>query len=310
MQHFEQRDDVQRPQVRNPHVRVLATVGSTCGAGRASSSLCLEVMGSKRPRPWGRQPSGNSSSVAVAAATFALAALSIKEASGFSGSCTGRSDSSRTRRWGDNRDGTTCIADSQDGPARRRKALVLNSSGGSGAYRAPPSSRRSGQVRSVPPPSPPAVLPLADDDEDSSGGGNSRESFRRRDSSVSPSISAVSVVRVLEPQPRRPTRRPRGSAPTRPAAASSSTRATNRENKGKAVGEVHRWNRDNDARMFLMERGLSQWEVRKVLPVLRRDPELVNDVATLAARMQVLTYLCKLRRAWRRRCHSCTALLG
>jgi len=39
--------------------------------------------------------------------------------------------------------------------------------------------------------------------------------------------------------------------------------------------------------MFLMERGLSHWEVRKVLPVMRRDPELVNDIAILAARMQV-----------------------
>lgn len=45
--------------------------------------------------------------------------------------------------------------------------------------------------------------------------------------------------------------------------------------------------RDNDVRMFLMERGLSQWEVRKVLPVMRRDPELVTDIGVLAARMQV-----------------------
>lgn len=43
----------------------------------------------------------------------------------------------------------------------------------------------------------------------------------------------------------------------------------------------------NNVRMFLMERGLSQWEVRKVLPVMRRDPELVTDIAVLAARMQV-----------------------
>lgn len=45
--------------------------------------------------------------------------------------------------------------------------------------------------------------------------------------------------------------------------------------------------RDNDARMFLLERGLSQAELRKVLPVVRTDRELMSDVGVLAARMQV-----------------------
>ena len=45
--------------------------------------------------------------------------------------------------------------------------------------------------------------------------------------------------------------------------------------------------RDNDVRMFLLERGLSQWEVRKVLPVIRRDPKLMTDIGVLAAKMQV-----------------------
>lgn len=51
----------------------------------------------------------------------------------------------------------------------------------------------------------------------------------------------------------------------------------------------------NNVRMFLMERGLSQWEVRKMLPIMRRDPELVTDIAVLAARMQVGVGICRLK---------------
>ncbi|CAN0038849.1 unnamed protein product, partial [Ectocarpus fasciculatus] len=56
--------------------------------------------------------------------------------------------------------------------------------------------------------------------------------------------------------------------------------------------------RDNDVRMFLMERGLSQWEVRKVLPVMRRDPELVTDIGVLAARMQAIADLLEAAGSW------------
>lgn len=44
---------------------------------------------------------------------------------------------------------------------------------------------------------------------------------------------------------------------------------------------------DNDARMFLLERGLSQSELRRVLSVMRRDPEVISNVDILATRMQV-----------------------
>ena len=50
--------------------------------------------------------------------------------------------------------------------------------------------------------------------------------------------------------------------------------------------------RDNEVRMFLLERGLSQEEVRKILPVTRRDPRLMSDIGVLAAKMQV----CKIPR--------------
>eukprot|EP00903_Cladosiphon_okamuranus_P014829 g13732.t1 len=62
--------------------------------------------------------------------------------------------------------------------------------------------------------------------------------------------------------------------------------------------KYHRWKSDNDVRLFLMERGLSQREVRKVLPVMRRDPDLVNDVATLAARMQAIADLLDAAVSW------------
>lgn len=45
--------------------------------------------------------------------------------------------------------------------------------------------------------------------------------------------------------------------------------------------------RDNEIRMFLLERGVSQHEVRKMLPLMRRDPELMSDVGVLAGRIQV-----------------------
>lgn len=54
-------------------------------------------------------------------------------------------------------------------------------------------------------------------------------------------------------------------------------------NKGQIMMGV----RDNDARMFLLERGLSQGELRRVMPVMRRDSRLISDVAVLATRMQV-----------------------
>lgn len=259
------------------------------GSPPHSSPPPVGAMGSKRPRPWSRQPSGNPGSVAVAAAAFALAALALPEARALSGACTGRSDSSRARTWGDNSSSTTCIAERQGGPARRRKALVLSNSSGGGACRAAPSSS-SGHVRRVLPPSPPAVLPLVDDHEGGSERNNNRESLRLQGGSAAPSISAVSVAHVLEPPPPRPPPPPaRGSAPA-PRTAAGSSRAKNSsggDRESEAIYKVHRWKRDNDVRMFLMERGLSQWEVRKVLPVMRRDPELVNDIATLAARMQV-----------------------
>ncbi|CAN0106492.1 unnamed protein product, partial [Ectocarpus sp. 12 AP-2014] len=47
-----------------------------------------------------------------------------------------------------------------------------------------------------------------------------------------------------------------------------------------------------------MERGLSQWEVRKVLPVMRRDPELVTDIGVLAARMQAIADLLEAAGSW------------
>lgn len=56
---------------------------------------------------------------------------------------------------------------------------------------------------------------------------------------------------------------------------------------GGAKKKGYRRFRDNDVRMFLLERGLSQWEVRKVLPVIRRDPKLMTDIGVLAAKMQV-----------------------
>lgn len=56
---------------------------------------------------------------------------------------------------------------------------------------------------------------------------------------------------------------------------------------GGARKKGYRRFRDNDVRMFLLERGLSQWEVRKVLPVIRRDPKLMTDIGVLAAKMQV-----------------------
>ena len=56
---------------------------------------------------------------------------------------------------------------------------------------------------------------------------------------------------------------------------------------GGANKKGYRRFRDNDVRMFLLERGLSQWEVRKVLPVIRRDPKLMTDIGVLAAKMQV-----------------------
>lgn len=268
--------------------------GSLPGS-RIRSSSHLGLMGSKRPRPWSRQASGSSGSVAVAAAAFALAALSLPEAGALSGSCaTGRSESSnRTRRWGDSSGDTTCIPGRRDGPGRRRKArLVLSSSGGASGHVRAPSSRStgSGHVRSVlRQSSPPSVLPLAGDHEDGSERNGSRGGVGLREGSVPPPIPAISVAHVLEPPPRSP-----GSRRTPRPPASASTKATNSSSssssahKSKAIKKVHRWKSDNDVRMFLMERGLSQWEVRKVLPVMRRDPELVNDVATLAARMQVI----------------------
>lgn len=47
--------------------------------------------------------------------------------------------------------------------------------------------------------------------------------------------------------------------------------------------------RDNQVRMFFLEKGLSPEEVRKVLPVTRRDSRLMSDMGLLAAKMQVRT---------------------
>ncbi|CAM9162240.1 unnamed protein product [Scytosiphon promiscuus] len=50
--------------------------------------------------------------------------------------------------------------------------------------------------------------------------------------------------------------------------------------------------------MFFRERGLSKWEVRKVLAVVRRDPELVSDIGALAARMQAVADLLEAAGSW------------
>eukprot|EP00752_Nemacystus_decipiens_P014387 g12797.t1 len=264
-------------------------------------------MGSKRPRPWSRQSSGSSNSVAAAAAAFALAALSLPEAGALSGSCAstaaGRSDSSsRTRRWGDSSGGVTCVAGRRDGPGHPRKARLVLSSGGGGAatghVRSPSrGSGGGGHVRSAPrQSSPSAVLPLASDREDGTERNGCKRSVGLRDGSAPPPIPpAISVAHVLE-QPQRSPASPR----TPWAATSGSTRAGNNGGapESKAIKTVHRWKSDNDVRMFLMERGLSQWEVRKVLPVMRRDAELVKDVATLAARMQAIADLLEAAVSW------------
>lgn len=59
--------------------------------------------------------------------------------------------------------------------------------------------------------------------------------------------------------------------------------------RGSYTSDTKRYTRlrDNDVRMFLLERGLRQGAVRKVLPVMRKDPSLMSDTGVLAARMQV-----------------------
>ncbi|CAM9735336.1 unnamed protein product, partial [Discosporangium mesarthrocarpum] len=46
-----------------------------------------------------------------------------------------------------------------------------------------------------------------------------------------------------------------------------------------------------NVRMFLLERGLSQRDLRHVLNVIKSDPKLVSDVEVLAARMQAISGL-------------------
>lgn len=56
------------------------------------------------------------------------------------------------------------------------------------------------------------------------------------------------------------------------------------------TGSIRRTGRtDNDVRMFLLERGLSRSELRRVLSVMRREPEVISNVDILATRMQVDT---------------------
>lgn len=245
-------------------------------------------MGSKRARPWSLQPTG--SSVAAAAAALALAALSVGEVGALSRSCTAKDTAGR---WDDDGRGTTCTTcqvGRRDVPRQGRKALVL-----SGSRPAAASTRRSCHAQSViPVPSaPPGALPSdsgssggREGSRDSSGsgrrgtttsGGSSRGGLRLRDRPAEAAVRARQAVE--EPAPR-------------PAAAAAAARRADRNSRSKSPkrGGQGRGRRDNDVRMFLMERGLSHWEVRKVLPIMRRDPELVNDIATLAARMQVCAY--------------------
>lgn len=76
--------------------------------------------------------------------------------------------------------------------------------------------------------------------------------------------------------------------PTARSAETTST-STSERSIDRAAARKRRYERrrDNDVRMFFRERGLSKWEVRKVLVVVRRDPDLVSDIGALAARMQV-----------------------
>lgn len=47
--------------------------------------------------------------------------------------------------------------------------------------------------------------------------------------------------------------------------------------------------RDNQVRMFFLEKGMSPEEVCKVLPMIRRDSRLMSDMGFLAAKIQVCT---------------------
>lgn len=70
--------------------------------------------------------------------------------------------------------------------------------------------------------------------------------------------------------------------------------------RGSYTSDTKRYTRlrDNDVRMFLLERGLRQGAVRKVLPVMRKDPSLMSDTGVLAARMEVTHLLYSTHRQY------------
>ncbi|CAN0137902.1 unnamed protein product, partial [Ectocarpus sp. 4 AP-2014] len=319
-------------------------------------------MGSKRARPWSRQPSGGvtGSAVATAAAAFALATLSVQgtgalsfhyhnnrglsAASSSAPACTGSTTagtSSRSKSRGKRSDAKDAAAAAAARTAahsevrrrnkqrnRRREAVLSTTpSGGTGGGAAAPATTTAVSAL-IPPPS--------DNQKDSRGpsSSSSRVRFIDRAAGTAPGSATAAAAAaaeksalaaaadVLEPPLRRTggnadttratrpwtTPSPRGRGTTTSTATATATATTCRSSidlEGEEEEEENRKakkrqdrKRDNDVRMFLMERGLSQWEVRKVLPVMRRDPELVTDIGVLAARMQAIADLLEAAGSW------------
>lgn len=319
------------------------------------------MVGSKRARPWNRQPrstTGSASAAAAAAAAFTLAAFSVSGARAFSlqvrsprpssyagteiGACSNAARRSTTTRTGAGRrehSGPYCVH------LQRGSCPLIGGVGSSGHLR----------------PSSPVVsahqVDIDVDDRSSPKGGGVHDTAAGGAAAPAVAVESVaSATATMEEaaeavsRPSDATKKSEGSGRQAAAAAhssplqssvmagptaydgtkvgpptrsgnsngayyktrrrwrpswylsrdssnnnridSSGARSNNTTITAAAAADIlprHTRSSDNDVRMFFLERGLSQEDVRKVLPVMRRDPNLMSYIGMLAARMQVGT---------------------